>query len=200
MIRDPELQREILVRAFMNFDKNDTTVDAGDELIKTNPFVLSGDEWRHSRAMFGASFSANKIKAVFPAMLKVADEWEQYVRSLGTNMEIDGKDVCSRFTIETVLRCIFSIDGKSFERQSEFLELGKSVFNPDIITAMKAVTALFIPGIRKFVSYSMVPKSVERRFKEMVREQIEMRDSGSVQCDDVLQFVLNDRDKYRMVV
>ncbi|XP_037036010.1 probable cytochrome P450 6a13 [Bradysia coprophila] len=198
MIRDPELQREILVRAFMNFDENDATVDDSDELIKANPFILSGDEWRHSRAMFGASFSANKIKIVFPAMLKVANEWEQYVRSLGMNTEIDAKDICSRFTTETVLRCIFSIDGKSFERQSEFLDMGKSVFHPDIITAMVSVITFFIPGIRKFMNISMVPKSMQRRFTEMIREQTKMRDSGSVQCEDVLQFVLNDRDKYQM--
>ncbi|XP_037036766.1 cytochrome P450 6l1-like [Bradysia coprophila] len=198
MIRDPELQREILVKAFMNFHQNDVTVSDNDELLKANPFFSSGEEWRQSRAMFGTFFSANKIKTVFPAMLKVGNEWEQYVRSLGTNTEIDAKDVCSRFTTETMLRCTFSIDGKSFERQSEFLDLGKSVFNPDVITAMKAMTAFFIPAIQKFVNISIVPKLMDRRFREVVREQIKMRDSGSVQCEDVLQFVLNGRDKYQM--
>ncbi|KAG4080258.1 hypothetical protein HA402_010750 [Bradysia odoriphaga] len=198
MIRDPELQREILVKAFMNFHRNDVTISDNDELLKANPFFSSGEEWRQSRAMFGTFFSANKIKTVFPAMLKVANEWEQYVRSLGTNTEIDGKDICSRFTTENMLRCTFSIDGKSFERQSEFLDLGKSVFNPDIITGLKSMAAFFIPTIQKFVNVSIVPKLMDRRFREMVQEQIKMRDSGSVECDDVLQFVLNSRDKYQM--
>ncbi len=93
MIRDPELQREVLVKAFANFHKNDVTISDGDDLLKTNPFFSSGEEWRQSRTLFGNFFSANKTKTVFPAMVKVGNEWEEYVRSLGTNAEINAKDV-----------------------------------------------------------------------------------------------------------
>ncbi len=93
MIRDPELQREVLVKAFMNFQTNDVTISDGDELLRSNPFFVSGEEWRQGRALFASFLSANKIKSVFPAMLKVGNEWEQYVRSLGTNAEVDAKDV-----------------------------------------------------------------------------------------------------------
>lgn len=93
MVRDPELQREVLVKSFMNFHQNDVTVSDKDELLKSNPFFLTGEEWRQGRAMFGTFLSANKTKAVFPAMLQVGNEWEQYVRSLGKDAAIDAKDV-----------------------------------------------------------------------------------------------------------
>lgn len=93
MIRDPELQREVLVKAFMNFHTNDISISDKDELLKANPFFLVGEEWRQARAMFGTFFSASKIKTVFPAMLQVGNEWEQYIRSQGLNAELDAKNV-----------------------------------------------------------------------------------------------------------
>lgn len=93
MIRDPELQREVLVKAFANFHTNDLTISDEDELLKTNPFFSTGEVWRQSRALFGTLFSANKTRSLFPAMLQVGKEWEQYVRSLGSNTEINAKDV-----------------------------------------------------------------------------------------------------------
>lgn len=38
MIQDPELQREILVKAFMSFHENDAKVSEDDDLRKPNPF------------------------------------------------------------------------------------------------------------------------------------------------------------------
>lgn len=93
LIRDPELQREVLVKAFMNFHTNDVSITDDDNLLKSNPFFLSGEAWREARSLFGNFFSANKTRTVFPAMLQVGKEWEQYVRSLGANTEIDAKDV-----------------------------------------------------------------------------------------------------------
>lgn len=193
MIRDPELQREVLVKAFSNFHTNDVTMSDGDELIKSNPFFTTGEEWRNSRTIFGSFFSANKTRSVFPAMLEVGKEWEQYVRSLGPSAEVEGKEVsfkvvlfkekqfnecpsrperklislceiiqivykyrqiCSRFTTETMLRCTFSINGKSFEKESEFLDIGKSLFNPDLITTSKIMISFFVPILHKFFTIS----------------------------------------------
>lgn len=97
MIRDPELQREILVKAFMNFHTNDVAISDDDVLLKSNPFFSTGEEWRQSRAQFGMFFSANKIRSVFPAMLQVGKEWEQYVRSLELNAAVDAKDVSKTY-------------------------------------------------------------------------------------------------------
>lgn len=93
MIRDPELQREILVKAFMNFYENDANVSEEDVLRKTNPFFHNGAKWQRYRALFGTFFSANKTRRVFPCMLQVGRDWENYVRSLGRNAEVDAKDV-----------------------------------------------------------------------------------------------------------
>lgn len=93
MIRDPELQREILIKGFPNFHENDANASDEDDLRKTSPFFLNGEKWQRSRAIFGSLFSPNKFRKVFPRMLEVGKEWEQYVRGLGRNVEVDAKDV-----------------------------------------------------------------------------------------------------------
>lgn len=50
----------------------------------------------------------------------------------------------------------------------------------------------------KFASWnisSTVSEPMAKRLTEFVREQIKIRDSGSVHCEDMLQFVLNAREK-----
>jgi len=143
-------------------------------------------------------FSSGKIRPVFPSMLQVGKEWEQYVRSLGLNTEVDAKDICSRYTTETMLRCTFSINGGSFEKQSEFLDAGKAVFNPDPITGLKLMLWFFIPAIQRIISISVLPKKMSRSFMNLVRDQIRIRDAESVKSEDVLQYILNGREKYEM--
>lgn len=93
LIRDPELQREILVKAFPNFHDNDANVSADDDLRSTNPFFKNGEQWQRGRTYFGSFFSANKIRQTLPCVLQVGKEWEKYVRGLGENTEVDAKDV-----------------------------------------------------------------------------------------------------------
>lgn len=110
-IRNPELQREVLVKAFMNFHTNDVSITAEDELLQANPFFNNGEEWRRSRTLFGTFFSSNKIRSVFPAMLQVGKEWEQYVRGQGLNAELDGKDVSLKLIFIHIV-CALQIKSK----------------------------------------------------------------------------------------
>lgn len=93
MIRDPELQTEVLVKSFMNFHKNELSISDDDVLLKSSPFFSNGKEWQKNRTLFGTFFSSSKIRTVFHSMSQVGKEWEQYVRSLGSNAEVDAKDV-----------------------------------------------------------------------------------------------------------
>lgn len=103
LIRDADLQREVLVKAFGNFHENDAEASDEDDLRKTSPFFLNGEKWQRSRAFFGSLFSPNKFRKVFPRMLEVGSEWEQYVRGLGRNAEVDAKDVSVKILCERIL-------------------------------------------------------------------------------------------------
>ncbi|KAG4073063.1 hypothetical protein HA402_009482 [Bradysia odoriphaga] len=152
LIRDPELQREILVKAFSNFHDNDANVSADDDLRSTNPFFKNGESWQRGRTYFGSFFSANKIRQTLTCVLEVGREWEQFIRSLGENVEVDAKDVCSRYTVESMIRSTFSIDGRSFEQQAEFVDMGKSMIDPDPITAIKMMVTFFVQDILKYLN------------------------------------------------
>lgn len=74
--------------------------------------------------------------------------------------------------------------------------MGKSTFNPSLIMGLKFMVLFFVPVLQKLYKFSAVPNQTTKRFTEIVREQIKIRDSGSVQCEDVLQFVLDGRKKF----
>lgn len=49
-----------------------------------------------------------------------------------------------------MIRCTFSIDGKSFEPESEFRDMGKVFITPEPVTALKMMTTFFVQDIFKF--------------------------------------------------
>lgn len=48
-----------------------------------------------------------------------------------------------------MIRSTFSIDAKSFEPQSEFLDMAKAMIDPDTGTALKMVINFFVQDILK---------------------------------------------------
>lgn len=62
VLRDPELIKDVLIKDFMSFDKNDTFIDGKrDPLLKHNPFFLTGEEWKRSRNLLVPLFTASKV-------------------------------------------------------------------------------------------------------------------------------------------
>lgn len=96
MIRDPELVKEVLVKAFSSFHTNEMnipTIEEEDDVLTKNPFFKVGEEWKRGRSIFANLFSANKVRSIFSSMMQVGDEWANYVRNFATKHEFDAKTV-----------------------------------------------------------------------------------------------------------
>lgn len=55
---------------------------------------------------------------------------------------------------------------------------------------------MHVGSLSKLKHFSITPPHMAKRFKEIICDQIEMRDSGSVQCADLFQYILNGRKEY----
>jgi cytochrome P450 len=93
-----------------------------------NPFVMRDDEWKEKRTEVAVGMTQNKLKSIFPLIDDVARKFSQYItRELAENPKktFNARDICVRYTCDTVATCIFAIDGGSFAKDdSEIIRMG----------------------------------------------------------------------------
>lgn len=92
-----------------------------------NPFVMRDDEWKEKRTEVAVGMTQNKLKSIYPLIDDVARKFSQYItRELAENPKktFNARDICVRYTCDTVATCIFAIDGGSFAKNdSEIIRM-----------------------------------------------------------------------------
>lgn len=61
---------------------------------------------------------------------------------------------------------------------------------------IKQQIILLMPFLNKFLQVSFVPKHVDVKFREIVNQVVEARDKNKIRRDDLLQVILDLRDKH----
>uniref|UniRef100_A0A182PZ78 Uncharacterized protein n=1 Tax=Anopheles epiroticus TaxID=199890 RepID=A0A182PZ78_9DIPT len=178
VVRDLELVKEVLTSSFSSFNQNDFIIDEKiDPLLAYNPFTQSGERWKERRNQMTSVFTMNRIRATFPLVQQVADEFVQFIaRTRKTDPHFEAKDICAKYTINVVASVGFGIDAESFTNpNAEFPLMGNSLFAPTWMTAIRSQLALFAPGLAKFLRVPFIPGYVDRWFRRMVQETIRQR-------------------------
>uniref|UniRef100_A0A182QI48 Transcription factor CBF/NF-Y/archaeal histone domain-containing protein n=1 Tax=Anopheles farauti TaxID=69004 RepID=A0A182QI48_9DIPT len=178
VVRDLELVREVLTSSFSSFNQNDFQIDETiDPLLACNPFVQTGDRWKERRNQMTSVFTMNRIRATFPLVQQVADDFVQFIqRTRRVDAHFEGKDICAKYTVNVVASIAFGIDAESFTNpDAEFVRMGNALFAPTWLTAIRSQLALFAPGVAKLLRVPFVPGYVDRWFRSMVNETIRQR-------------------------
>ncbi|XP_062540504.1 probable cytochrome P450 308a1 [Armigeres subalbatus] len=191
VVRDLELVKEILVGSFQQFNKNNFEVnDSIDPLLALNPFTQSGDLWKERRAEVVPVFSQTKIRSCFPIINNVAENFLDYItKTREKRPDFEAKDVCARFTIDSVASCVFGVDAESFTNpNSEFRRVGLELFHPNsFLTTVRTLLTLFAPKLASLLRLPFVPRHVDRWFRKLVNEIIRQRKQGEVKRQDLFQ-------------
>nr|XP_029709781.1 probable cytochrome P450 308a1 [Aedes albopictus] len=191
VVRDLELVKEVLVGSFQHFQKNSFEVDETiDPLVAINPFTQYGELWKERRSQVVPAFTQTKIRSCFPIIKNVAENFLDYVTKIRkTNPDFEAKDLCSRFTIDSVASCAFGIDAESFTNpDSEFRRVGYELFHPSsLMASLRTLLALFAPKLASLLRLPFVPRYVDRWFRKLVNEVIRQRKEGEVKRQDLFQ-------------
>lgn len=92
LVRDLDLIKDILFKDFASFQSNDVDF-TNDDIMKKNPFVLSGQEWKHSRAILSPLFTLHRCKQLFPLMQPAVQRMKEYLQRNGSDHVYDAKTV-----------------------------------------------------------------------------------------------------------
>ena len=91
-----------------------------DPIMSLNPFVLKDDEWKSKRTEVAVGMTQSKLKAIFPLIKDVARKFSDYIgKQIKENPKksFEARNICVRYTCDTVATCVFAIDGGSFTKE-----------------------------------------------------------------------------------
>ncbi|XP_037973302.2 cytochrome P450 6j1 [Plutella xylostella] len=203
LIRDPDLIKAVLSTDFNSFGKNEFKIDKKvDKLFGYHPFVLSGEEWKTSRAHSTPSLSYSKLKNYYPVLLHVGDELIKYLNKecqetsgSGGVIELETKDLGSMFTTDTISNAIYGIENNTFlDRNSLFAQLAKEVFSGNFFDNMRTMVNALFPEICSIIGVRFASKRSEAVLLSLTKKMMKEREESTGETrNDIFQQMLTFR-------
>ncbi|XP_072391201.1 probable cytochrome P450 28d1 [Diabrotica undecimpunctata] len=194
VIRDPDFIKSILTTNFKNFHDNDFQVDKEvDPILGRNPFVMKGAEWRTKRAQLTFCFTSGKIKGMYKFLDKNSKNMIKYIIEESKSQQpLEAREICIRFTLDNVAACAFGLEGKCFEENySDFRDVANKFLSPDSLSSLQWLMFTVWPKGHKYLKFKLVPKDVEDKLLELVRDSIKYREENNLVFNDFLDVVRN---------
>lgn len=109
-------------------------------------------------------------------------------------LEVELKDLLSRYTAQVVASAGFGVDGLCFtdeEHSMSFRNIGNAIIEPSMINALKLTIVFFIkPSFNRLLNVRFVPQYVDRFFRSLIADVMEKRRTESVPRNDFLQLMV----------
>ncbi|XP_012226591.1 cytochrome P450 6j1-like [Linepithema humile] len=197
VVREPELVKTVMQTNFASFAENQLKLDSQlDPLLSLNPFFTAGNVWITSRKRFTHAFSGMRLKLLFDCVERVCEKFENYLdRKLKSGaLEVELKDLFSRYTGEVVADAAFGVEGFCFEddiRRESFLTIGRSIFEPSFLSKIVQTLNFFLPQFNRIFQMPFLPKEADRFFRDIVKQVLQHRQRESVRRNDFFQLMMD---------
>ncbi|XP_011685277.1 PREDICTED: cytochrome P450 9e2-like [Wasmannia auropunctata] len=198
MVRDPELVKTVLATSFTNFHENGFKIDPDlDPLLASNPFFVYGDTWVTARKRLTYAFSSARLKFLLESVQQVCTTFDNYLdRKLKKTgkIELELKNLFSRFTAQVVSGAGFGVDGFCFDDDKEkesFYTMGKSFLEPTVWNNLVFTITFFFPMLSKILRARFLPKKADNFFRNLVADVMEQRRKETTPRNDFLQLMAN---------
>lgn len=152
-----------------------------------NPFVMKDEEWKEKRTEVAVGMTQNKLKSIYPLIEDVAMKFSRYIQQeLQKNPKkcFDARDICVRYTCDSVSTCIFAIDGGSFAKDDS-----------EIIKMADKMIRSISDAAKSFLPKRLMPQDVQDFFVYLMDEAIKYRVEHGIERDDFLSHIISLRNK-----
>ncbi|XP_012226589.1 cytochrome P450 6a2-like [Linepithema humile] len=197
IVIEPELVKTVLQTNFASFNKNSFQADPDlDPLVAHNPFSLTGDKWLAARKRLTYAFSSMRLKILLENVKPVCVLFENYLDSKISKtgkVELELKDLFSRFTAQVVANAGFGVDGYCFDDEKEnvsFRKIGAAILEPNLRTKIVFTIIFVAPVLKKLLKLRFIPKHIDHFFRTLVAELIEQRRTDKIPRNDFLHLMV----------
>ncbi|XP_017773625.1 PREDICTED: cytochrome P450 6k1-like, partial [Nicrophorus vespilloides] len=191
IVRSPEVIKNILVKDFNYFSDRTITSDTdADPIASKTLFFSKNPFWKTLRSKLSPIFTSGKIKTMIPLMNDAAADLKEYLQKR-TSQTVDMKEVCAKFTTDVVTSCAFGLQGQCFQHEeSPFRDVGRKMFNYNMINAFRATSYFFAPGLVKFLKFTFFDPSIYTFCTKTFLETIKMREKSGIKRNDLIDMII----------
>ena len=190
VITDAELVKEIMIKKFDLFSDNREL--GGHKLTKLWLLARRGVEWRLSRAIISPSFTASKMKAMFPLMEQSFELLDEELAKLArANKPVYMKEMYEKLTSTVIARCAFATEINPFSNPespvlknlSKFMDFG-----------LRPIVPFFLPNwLLDWIGYTMPQKQPLIYLSTLCQSVVQQRRANGSKGNypDLLQLLMD---------
>ncbi|XP_073945642.1 cytochrome P450 9e2-like [Choristoneura fumiferana] len=196
-IRDIELIKKITVKDFEHFLDHRTFVSEElDPLFGRNLFSLKGQEWKDMRSTLSPAFTSSKMKHMLPFIVEVGNQMvnslkTKILKSKSKSIEIDVKDLSTRFANDVIASCAFGLRVDSHtDDNNEFYKMGYKASNFGFWQLMKFFLYASVPSLAKKMKMTLFSDDVADFFKHLVTSTMKDREAHNILRPDMIHLLM----------
>jgi len=149
------------------------------------------------RVLMSHAFTATKLKAMFPLISECAVSFSEYIRNVLSDKSVmEMKDIFTRYANDVIATCAFGIAVDSMRNpENEFYLFGKKVINFGLISLVKIMLYQPAPWLIRLLNIKIIDDRTNAFFVNLVADTIKVREEKGITCPDVIQLLMESRDK-----
>ncbi|KAK1117079.1 hypothetical protein K0M31_017002 [Melipona bicolor] len=198
LIRDLELIKSIAVKNFDHFPHHRLIFEPDlDPLFSKNLFSLRGERWKEIRQILTSAFTTSKMTSMFVLMRHRAKDYGDYFASLSADRskEIELKDAFTKYFNDVSAGCAFGINVNSMkDPKNRFYVYGKEA-SFETAQPFRAFAGTKFPWLCRLLGIRAFKQEIVDFFKDLVVSTIKFREENGIVCPDVIQLMMENREK-----
>ncbi|XP_017796838.1 PREDICTED: cytochrome P450 6B1-like [Habropoda laboriosa] len=190
LLRDPEVIKEILIEEFSKFADRGFGIHEKTDPMSAHLVNLEPERWRPLRTKYIPSFTATKIKDMFPLLLECCKSFEKYFEAeVAKGKPIRCDDLCAKFTINIISTYAFGIDTSTTEN-AEICRKGREIFKVNLVNALRFKIKLYAPTLYALIGYVIPEKNLAPYFTKFITEVIKYREKHNIKRIDFINTLM----------
>lgn len=199
VVRDPELVKQLAVKDFDHFEDHRSFIDPNiDELFGSGLFMMKGQKWRDMRGTLSPAFTGSKMRQMFELVTECADGMANYFvkqSAGGKKIDLEMKELFSRYTIDMIASCAFGIRVNSFENpENDFFTMGKKFLNfGGPLLMFRFLFMRVAPWLAKKLNIQFISSAVSKFFTSIVIDTMDERKKRGIFRPDMINILMQVR-------
>uniref|UniRef100_A0A336MAD0 CSON014287 protein n=1 Tax=Culicoides sonorensis TaxID=179676 RepID=A0A336MAD0_CULSO len=187
-----EFIKKVLIKDFKHFHDRGMYYNEKTDPITGHLFNLEGEKWKMLRSKISPSFSAGKIKQMFPSIVTIGDELVKALNvTLQSDPEIEMKDFIARYGTDVIGTCAFGLNCNSLaDPDAPFREMGRRIFGKPRNPRYLQIFLITFKEFGKLLGMKTLRDDVSQFVLDTIKETVEYRNLNQVERHDFMELLI----------
>uniref|UniRef100_A0A182S591 Uncharacterized protein n=1 Tax=Anopheles funestus TaxID=62324 RepID=A0A182S591_ANOFN len=192
LVTNLRLAKRILIEDFHHFPDRGVYYNEKDDPLSAHLFAIEGQRWKDLRAKITPTFTSGRMKAAFPLVLDIAEQFCDFLRERYTSGDmVEVRDLMARFTTDVIGSYAFGLECNSFrDPQNEFRRIGRKHFDTPRNHPLKVFIMKTFRGLANRLGLKLLHDDVATFFQSVIRQTIEHRERHGMGRSDFLDLLI----------